>query len=568
MAPTPLMVRSPLAGSPRALACRGRGAPPPPVRTPLRCAEESGSLAEHASPGRRRGVEAKSGGKGRQQPSLSSRSLSTSAAAAAARGRPSSTPAARGQERLRQRSASSDCASCPSTPSRPARKQVSGTGSPLSDRSPEISSEALHGSSGQHWREELRSQARPSARSTSPGERQSVRRQASLPARDAAAAPAPASPGERPFVRRQASQPSRDAIAALASEYLSVCGNYEDHLRELKTMCTAINRSSSACATPRQAEVGSPTASTPPYPSAARSRPSTQAEGRKSRGPPQHESSPVPATPKQAWAGTATAPTRPAPSAGRSRSSSQALGSPRKAACPRAVSEDRCGLAGRHRLARRSPVKHVTSPDASGPSTAVDELVASLLVQGLLSRSPRPWDEEPNAKPDDLAHVRELFATGVQSAPVLRVFRVENAAPSGVYEAVRKTMEVQEERVLWHGTSADSVHNIISNGFNRAYCGRHGTKLGHGTYFSASPEYSVRFCGRKASRRLMLLAKVLTGVSVKGNAELIEPPYRDAERLKRYDSTVDDIESPGIFCVFRDFQALPLYLVEFAAQAS
>ena len=31
-------------------------------------------------------------------------------------------------------------------------------------------------------------------------------------------------------------------------------------------------------------------------------------------------------------------------------------------------------------------------------------------------------------------------------------------------------------RCLWHGTSAESLKNIVVTGFNRAYCGLHGTR--------------------------------------------------------------------------------------------
>ena len=34
----------------------------------------------------------------------------------------------------------------------------------------------------------------------------------------------------------------------------------------------------------------------------------------------------------------------------------------------------------------------------------------------------------------------------------------------------------------------------------------------------------------------------------------------------RYDTTVDSMESPSIFAVFRDFQAVPLFLVEIACE--
>jgi len=33
---------------------------------------------------------------------------------------------------------------------------------------------------------------------------------------------------------------------------------------------------------------------------------------------------------------------------------------------------------------------------------------------------------------------------------------------------------VQNEQLLWHGTSADSVDHINNDGFNRSYCGKNG----------------------------------------------------------------------------------------------
>jgi len=194
--------------------------------------------------------------------------------------------------------------------------------------------------------------------------------------------------------------------------------------------------------------------------------------------------------------------------------------------------------------------------------------VPRLLARGILAAEPRPWAGERAAALDDLAHVRALFCAQLPGSQVLGVYRIENSALAKVYGAVRGTLGEPQELDLWHGTTAECTRNIALGGFNRAYCGRHGTKLGHGTYFSASAAYSLRFCGPKhASRRVMLLARVLVGTWTKGTPGLVEPPYRDDERMVRYDSTVDDVSSPGMFCIFRDFQALPQYLVEFAGDA-
>jgi hypothetical protein len=131
---------------------------------------------------------------------------------------------------------------------------------------------------------------------------------------------------------------------------------------------------------------------------------------------------------------------------------------------------------------------------------------------------------------------------------------------SAAYEGVRKTLG--PEKLLWHGTSWDSVANIVRHGFNRAYGGRHGAKLGRGSYFAEEAVYALRFCGR-SQNRVLFLAGVLPGRCCKGEENLVEPPVADASGV-RFDSTVDDPERPKVFCVFRDFQALPLYVAEVA----
>lgn len=150
-----------------------------------------------------------------------------------------------------------------------------------------------------------------------------------------------------------------------------------------------------------------------------------------------------------------------------------------------------------------------------------------------------------------------------------RTFFTGLGAHASVYEAVHATYRAPEERLLWHGTSWHSLLNILRHGFNRAYSGRHGSKYGVGTYFAMDPEYALRFSDRVPPRAL-ILACVLVGRYTKGSAGIVEPPLigeEDACRTKvpgskgrRYDSTVDDCQNPRVFCVFRDFQALPIGL--------
>jgi len=157
------------------------------------------------------------------------------------------------------------------------------------------------------------------------------------------------------------------------------------------------------------------------------------------------------------------------------------------------------------------------------------------------------------------------------NVPVLGVYRVEHNKLTRMYNAVREAMEpeLRLELDLWHGTSGECIRNIILTGFNRTYGGRHGTKLGHGTYFSTAAHYSVRFCDRRrGATRMMFLARVLVGAWTAGSPDLVEPPHRDLERTIRYDSTVDSVDSPTMFCIFRDYQAVPCYLVEFESSGS
>jgi len=199
--------------------------------------------------------------------------------------------------------------------------------------------------------------------------------------------------------------------------------------------------------------------------------------------------------------------------------------------------------------------------------TDEEEVIERLLRKGLLCSAPKA---DLAAEGDDLARVRALFSVQLQDINVFRVVRVENRALGSVYEAVRGTMGEPLEMNLWHGTTPDCVQNIVQNGFNRAYSGRHGTRLGLGTYFSADIAYSLRFCGRRprGGRRVMLLAGVLVGACTKGSPDLVEPPYCDDEQMTRFDTTVDDVTSPSTFCVFRDYQAMPRYIVEFAGAVS
>lgn len=208
----------------------------------------------------------------------------------------------------------------------------------------------------------------------------------------------------------------------------------------------------------------------------------------------------------------------------------------------------------------------LASQNALSPShrraPSAQSLVRDLTARGCLSSLPRmsPFSPELSGH-SDLEAVRNWLSGALPSWRILQVLRVEcSGAAAAAYNGVSRTLG--PERLLWHGTSWDCVANIAQNGFNRAYGGRHGSKLGRGSYFAEEATFALRFCGR-SQHRAIFLAGVLPGRFCRGAEGLVEPPALDAGT--RYDSTVDDPANPKVFCVFRDFQAIPLYLAEVAS---
>lgn len=142
---------------------------------------------------------------------------------------------------------------------------------------------------------------------------------------------------------------------------------------------------------------------------------------------------------------------------------------------------------------------------------------------------------------------------------------------------------LQNEKLLWHGTSHDTVKKICAQGFNRSYCGKNGIPekfqycisllsflaiaYGAGSYFAVNASYSMRnnYSPRDPNRlRYIFQASVVTGLYAKGNPGLRDPPPKNPNRPDiLFDSVCDDLVSPSIFVVFSDPAAYPEYIVVF-----
>uniref|UniRef100_A0A8C6ELY4 Poly [ADP-ribose] polymerase n=1 Tax=Microcebus murinus TaxID=30608 RepID=A0A8C6ELY4_MICMU len=153
-----------------------------------------------------------------------------------------------------------------------------------------------------------------------------------------------------------------------------------------------------------------------------------------------------------------------------------------------------------------------------------------------------------------------------------KIERIQNIPLWHSYQIKKQVMDVknghtQNERLLFHGTDADSVLHINEHGFNRSYAGKNSAAFGKGTYFAVDASYSAqdRYSKPdKQGRKHMYVVQVLTGNYTEGSEGLVIPPPKDpANPTDLFDSVTDDAQNPVLFVVFSDNQAYPEYLITF-----
>ena len=86
-------------------------------------------------------------------------------------------------------------------------------------------------------------------------------------------------------------------------------------------------------------------------------------------------------------------------------------------------------------------------------------------------------------------------------------------------------------------------------------------------YFALQASYSARSTYSPPDTngfRYMYLVKVLVGEYTKGKQGILTPPVKKANNVTdTYDTVVDNVDNPGIFVVFYDWQCYPEYLITF-----
>ncbi|KAL8582502.1 hypothetical protein ACOMHN_066594 [Nucella lapillus] len=152
---------------------------------------------------------------------------------------------------------------------------------------------------------------------------------------------------------------------------------------------------------------------------------------------------------------------------------------------------------------------------------------------------------------------------------VLQIERIQNPTLFQQFKVKKKELEqynpkgTENEKRLFHGTPSDSVEGIITNGFNRNFCGRHGTALGTGVYFAADSATSMGY----ARGGNMFQARVLVGDYTPGNGSMRMVPNKP-NSFRPYDSVSNAPQNASVFVIFHDSQACPVYLISFLRYSS
>ncbi|NWZ96911.1 PAR14 polymerase, partial [Nesospiza acunhae] len=194
---------------------------------------------------------------------------------------------------------------------------------------------------------------------------------------------------------------------------------------------------------------------------------------------------------------------------------------------------------------------------------------------------PPTWDPMENEqlkivelKPDSREY-KDVQGRFLQTCQLFRIEKIERVQNQYLWknyqikkcEIDKKNGNRNNERLLFHGTSQESLTLINKQGFNRSYAGMHAANFGNGTYFAVNASYSANDFYSKPDvngKKYMYLARVLVGEYSLGRKGSITPARKNVSNsVDLYDSSTDNVSQPSMFIIFNDIQAYPEYLITF-----
>ncbi|XP_071291434.1 protein mono-ADP-ribosyltransferase PARP14-like isoform X2 [Agelaius tricolor] len=225
-------------------------------------------------------------------------------------------------------------------------------------------------------------------------------------------------------------------------------------------------------------------------------------------------------------------------------------------------------------------IERKTAVDAQGGQISIKRIDKSEDQKSTVL--PPTWDPMENEqlkivklKPGsrEYTDVQERF---LQTCPLFRIEKIERVQNQYLWknyqikkcEIDKKNGNRNNERLLFHGTSQESLTLINKKGFNRSYAGMHAANFGNGTYFAVNASYSANDIYSKPDgngKKYMYLARVLVGEYSLGKKGSITPAKKNVSNsVDLYDSSTDNVNQPSMFIIFNDIQAYPEYLITFS----
>ena len=124
-------------------------------------------------------------------------------------------------------------------------------------------------------------------------------------------------------------------------------------------------------------------------------------------------------------------------------------------------------------------------------------------------------------------------------------------------EKISGQSDIQEMN-LFHGTKTDIIETICAENVDVRLSGTNtGATLGERTYFANTAKIADTYASLDANsgHRFMFQCRVLVGKWAKGQLGLRRPPEMTSDsRRRRYNSCVNNVLKPSIFCIFDHVQ--------------
>lgn len=159
-------------------------------------------------------------------------------------------------------------------------------------------------------------------------------------------------------------------------------------------------------------------------------------------------------------------------------------------------------------------------------------------------------------KPGEKQHgiiMRKLGKNSASAGHPPVIWKIRQKTLAALHETMINQFGKRED--LFHGTGEDAWEAICRRGFDRSYGGKNGTALGRGTYFARDPTTSMAFV--QGNNGVLFYCSCVIGHKVVQGFNDMGPPTDGSI------TSVDNPANPSIFVLFKDYQAMPLFAIDF-----